>query len=273
MKARALFSIFRTECAKGFQYRADGLAGAAVSIFYVFLELIVFSLFYRFGDNPSAGADAGMAFSQLATYVWLGQIFFLMQPSSVDPDIHEQIVNGNVGIDLCRPLDLYAFWFSRSAARRLTPLFWRGSLILLVSFLAPAGFRAGAPASAEALFLSLATLCFAFFLCASYGMLVNVVRLGVTWGEGPTYLMTLIGMVLSGAYFPLQLAPDFLRPFLFYQPFAGYFDLPMRLYTGILPPGEALVPVLVQVGWSGLFLLAGRLLLKKKLRSVVVQGG
>jgi ABC-2 type transport system permease protein len=113
----------------------------------------------------------------------------------------------------------------------------------------------------------------AFLLCTAYGMLICAVRLNITWGEGPTYILMLIGGVLSGGYLPLQLWPKFMQSFLLIQPFAGYLDIPLRLYIGTLPPKDALFAISLQIIWITIFIVMGKLLLSKRLKNIIVQGG
>jgi ABC-2 type transport system permease protein len=271
--ARAYLSIFRMKAAEGLQYRIAALAGASISIFWVYVEILVYSVFYHYADNPSAGLMAGLNLRQLVTYVWLAQILFLMQPMSIDSDILSKIQSGDVSLELCRPLDLYHHWFARVAAGRLTPLLWRGSIILMISLLMPRAYRLGPPASLPGLLCTILSVSSAFLLCSAYGTLVCIIRLSISWGDGPTYIIMLVGGVLSGSYLPLQLWPEFLQPFLLIQPFAGYLDLPLRFYLGTLPTDRILWGLTLQLSWSILFILAGKALMKKKTNRLIIQGG
>lgn len=270
---KAYLSIFRIKTAEGFQYRAAGLAGAATSIFWVLIEITVYTIFYTYSDNTNAGMLAGLTLKQVITYAWLTQVFFLMQPMSIDGEILEKIRSGDVGIEMCRPLDLYSHWFAKVAAARLVPLIWRGSVTILAGILMPLSYRISSPASVPNLILMLISTFSAFLLCTAYGMLVCSVRLNITWGEGPTYIIMLIGGVLSGGYLPLQLWPDFLQGFLLVQPFAGYLDIPLRLYIGSIPIQQGILAVVLQLTWTAVFVAAGRMLMSKRLRNIIIQGG
>ncbi len=270
---KAYLSIFRIKTAEGFQYRLAAFAGASISIFWVYIEIIVCSVFYHYSNRPLAGITAGLPLPELVTYIWLAQIMFLMQPLSIDSDILGKIQSGDVSLELCRPLDLYQHWFAKVAAGRLVPLFWRGSIILIVSLLIPAPYGLMLPDSLTALLCTILSTFSAFLLCSAYGTLVCVIRLSVPWGDGPTYMIMLIGSVLSGSYLPLQLWPDFLQPFLLLQPFAGYLDIPLRFYLGALSPDNILWAVGLQLAWSLVFILLGKLLITKKINRLIVQGG
>ena len=271
--ARAYLSIFRMKTAEGFQYRIAAAAGASISIFWVYIEIIVYSVFYHHADNPSAGILAGLTLKQLITYLWLSQFLFLMQPMNMDSDILGRIQNGDVSLELCRPLDLYHHWFAKVAAGRLVPLFWRGSIILMVSLLMPGPYRPGPPASLPGLLCSLLSVFSAFLLCSAYATLACVIRLSIKWGDGPIYMLLLLGGVLSGSYLPLQLWPDMLQTFLLLQPFAGYLDIPLRFYLGTLAPEHLIWTLSLQLSWTALFILTGKVLMKKKINRLIIQGG
>lgn len=271
--AKAYFSIFKIKTAEGFQYRMAGLAGASTSIFWVLIEITVYTIFYTYSNNKEAGITAGLTLKQVVSYAWLTQLLFLMQPMSIDGEILTKITNGDIGIEMCRPIDLYSHWFAKTAASRLTPMFWRGSVTLIFGVLMPLSYRLSPPISFLNLMYTLISVCTALLLCSAYAMLTCAVRLNITWGDGPTYIMMLIGGVLSGAYLPLQLWPKFMQDFLLIQPFAGYLDIPLRLYIGTLPISSAAWAIGLQLLWTILFLIIGRILLSKRLKSIIVQGG
>ena len=270
---KTCLSIFRIKTVEGVQYRMAGISGATIGIFWGLIEIIVYTVFYKYSTNSNAGVMAGLSLLQVVTYVWLGQILFPMQPTSIDGDILNKINSGDIGIELCRPLDLYANWFARVASTRLWPLFWRSSITFIFALLMPPSYRLGLPASLPGLFCSLISTVSALMLCTAFGMFACSIRLGITWGDGPTYIIMLMGSVLSGAYLPLQLWPDFLQGFLLFQPFAGYLDIPMRLYLGTMPVSDVLWAIGLQLAWTLLFAAAGKAIMARKLRNIIIQGG
>lgn len=270
---KACYSLFRIKTAENFQYRLAGIAGATTSIFYAVIEILVYSIFYHYAENKTGGLLASLSLRQVVTYQWLAQFLFLMQPMSVDTEILGKITGGDVGIELCRPLDLYSHWFAKVAAGRLSPLMWRGSGVLVAGMLMPPAYRMSPPASLLHFLLMLISLFSAFLLCTAYGMLACTIRLNVDWGDGPLYMILLAGGVLSGTYLPLQLWPDFMQKFLLLQPFAGYLDIPARFYLGVLNLQDGLWAIGMQVFWITVFILAGRLLMNRQLKKVIVQGG
>lgn len=270
---KACVSLFRINTAAGFQYRIAGLAGASTSIFWVLIEITVYIIFYTYASSKESGVIGALTLKQVISYAWLTQVLFLMQPMSIDSEILNKITTGDVGIEMCRPLDLYFHWFSKTAASRLTPLIWRGSIVLIFGMLMPASYKLSMPASFLGFLCMLISILSALLLCTSYAMLTCAVRLNITWGDGPTYIMMLIGGVLSGTYLPLQLWPRFMQGFLLVQPFAGYLDIPLRFYIGTMLPKDALFAILIQLIWVTIFIIAGRILMTNRLKTIIVQGG
>lgn len=270
---KACLSIFRIKTAEGLQYRIAGLAGASTSIFWVLIEITVYTIFYTYADHKEAGVMAGLSLKQLVAYAWLTQLLFMMQPMGIDGEILNKITSGDVGIEMCRPIDLYFHWFAKTAASKLTPMFWRGSATILFGIFMPLGYRLSPPASLSGFICMLASSASALLLCTAYAMLVCAIRLNITWGEGPTYIIMLIGGVLSGGYLPLQLWPKPMQGFLLVQPFAGYLDIPLRLYIGTLAPGDAIWAIGLQLLWVTVFVAIGKLLMSRRLKSIIVQGG
>ena len=266
-------AFFRMKAAQGMQYRAAGLSGAATGTLWCLIEIAVYTAFYRYAQNRDAVSAAALTLPQMVTYSWIGQALFSLLPHGPDGDILQKIRSGDVALELCRPLDLYAHWFTRAAAGKVAPFVWRGIPILLAGIFMPFGWGVSAPASPAHFLLFLLSCVSMLLLSLSFNTLVAAVRMSISWGDGPMYLMTLIPMVLSGGYLPLQLWPAALQKALLLQPFAGLMDIPLRLYLGTLPLHEAVLAITLQLLWCAVFVLLGRMGMRKRLGSIVVQGG
>lgn len=86
-------------------------------------------------------------------------------------------------------------------------------------------------------------------------------------------MLLLLSGILSGTYLPLRLWPDFMQTFLYLQPFGGFADIPLQLYIGSVAPAAALPGIGLQLLWSLIFIAAGRMIMKRRLHSIIVQGG
>jgi len=267
---KACRSLFTIRVAENLQYRAAAIANSSISIFWGLVQIVIFTVFFTFGD----ASGAIMTLPQAITYAWLTQIMMsFLGRLTLDADIREKITSGNVALDLCRPLDLYAHWYSKVLANRVGGAVWRAGLTLIVALVVPAALRVSPPVSAAGFLFFLVSVCTGALLCAAFAMLMAAVRVGLTWGEGPTYILEMTGMLLNGSYFPLALWPDFMQRFLLLQPFAGLMDIPFRLYLGLIATGDGLWAIGLQVSWTVVFIVAGRVLLNRRVSHLIVQGG
>ena len=172
--------------------------------------------------------------------------------------------------ELVRPLDLYAYWYARSVASRLAPALLRAVPIIALALLF---FDLRPPASAAAASAWVATTLGALLLASAINALLGITLLWTVAGEGVSHLASAIVFLLSGIIVPLPLYPDWIRTALEYTPFAGLLDLPFRLYCGHLPADEVWRVLALQLGWTLVLVLLGRLLLRVGTRRLVVQGG
>ncbi len=263
MKAyRAVLSArFRTLL----QYRAAALAGVGTQFFWGFIRIMIFEAFYR-----STTTAQPMTFSEIVTYVWLGQAFLGLLLWGADLDVRNQVRSGTVAYEMLRPLDLYTFWFSRAMALRTAPTLLRSVPLVTIAGLF---FGLSPPASwASAGAWLLATLGALLLSCA----MANLLTITLLWtlsGEGITHLMTAAVWVFSGILVPLPLFPDWAQAILNVLPFRGLIDIPFRLYMGHIPPGDLLPLLAHQAIWILAIIFLGRILLSRGTRRLVVQGG
>lgn len=64
-----------------------------------------------------------------------------------------------------------------------------------------------------------------------------------------------------------------MQTFLYLQPFGGFADIPLQLYIGSVATAAALPGIGLQLLWSLIFIAAGRMIMKRRLHSIIVQGG
>ena len=268
---KACLSLFRVQTAEGFQYRAAALSGVVTSLVWAFVEVVAFTVFFKYADN--AGVVGGLTLAQTISHVWVRELLLFLQPFSIDGVLLRKIDNGDVGVEMCRPLDLYWHWFARTSSGKVVMAVMRCLVCFLIGFLIPGGYGAGLPVSLAALIAFIPSVLCAFALCSAYNMLVTALRMDVSWGNAPMYFMLLISQVLSGGYLALQLWPGVMQRFLLYQPFAGMCDIPARLYIGSMPPSDAFQAMGIQLAWTLVFILLGRWVMARRLRGIIAQGG
>ena len=254
------------------QYRAAAFAGFVTQLFWGAVRLMIFGAFYAAAEGPQP-----MNMVEVVAYVWLGQAMLGMLPWNTDADFQEQVASGAVAYDLLRPLDLYGYWFARTLAFRTATTTLRAipmmifAMLLLPAF-GLADWALPAPSGA-ALIGFLVAITAAALLSTAITVLAHISMLWTLSGEGVDRIMPSFVTILSGMVVPLPLFPDWLQPFLEWQPFRGLCDVPYRIYSGNIPIAEAASEIAFTLAWTVMIVWFGRFLLSRGVRRLVVQGG
>ena len=262
---RAYLSAFRMRRRLELQYRGAVLGGVVCQVFFGLILVAVYRAMY-------AGKPQGVPLSQITGYVWLQQAFFRMLLAS-DPELTDKIRTGSIAYDLCRPLNLYGFYYARIVAQKMTGSLLRAVPMLVFAFLLPEGWGLAPPASPAGFAWSLAGLAIGL-LCVS--ALENI-TMGFTMrtldSRGMQALLNMLMMILSGNILPLTLFPDSWQRVITMLPYAQLLDAPIRLYTGRTPPSAAPRILLIQSMWTLLLAGAGILFWRMNQKRLEIQGG
>ncbi|MCH9681201.1 MAG: ABC-2 family transporter protein [Deltaproteobacteria bacterium] len=262
---RPYLAIFKARFRALLQYRAAAAAGLLTQVFWGFVRIMIFTAFYT-----SSTAPKPMALAELITYVWLTQAILRLLPWQLDGEIEQIIRDGNVAYELMRPVDVYGLWYARAFALRTAPVLLRSVPMLVPAYLL---FGMGAPASPTTAVAFVLSVTAAAALSAALTTLLSVAMLVTISGRGLHTLTLSVVNLMSGAIVPLSLLPDWFQPTLEVLPFRGLLDTPIRIYLGHLPAEAIAGAIGHQLLWTILIAAAGRAVLRRALRNVVVHGG
>ncbi|RKP55113.1 ABC transporter permease [Cohnella endophytica] len=266
---RAYLSVFRLRLSMGLQYRTAALAGIATQFFWGFLILMVFVAFYS-----QSSIDSPISLPQIADYIWLQQAFLaLIVLWFRDNELFQLITGGNIAYELCRPSELYGFWYAKLLAQRLSGALLRCFPILLVAAFLPEPYRLNLPATFEAAILSFVALLFGLLILVSISMLIYISTFVTMSPAGSLLLFAVLGEFLAGMIIPIPLMPSWMRSIVYALPFRFTSDFPFRIYSGHIPVNEALKLLPLQLAWLAALVAVGKYTMSKALRRVVVQGG
>jgi ABC-2 type transport system permease protein len=243
-------------------YRQATFAGLATNIVFGLLRAAVLTAVLA-----QRGTVAGYDMATAITYVWLGQGLITVVMLWGDQELARRVRTGDVVVDLGRPWDLQAAMLATDLGR--------ASHAVALRLLPPAAFGAlffpfRWPERPEtwlwfAVSVGLAVVVsfgIRFLLNASAFWLLDVRGVLAVWG--------IVGGVLSGLVLPLAWFPEWARAVLWLTPFPSLFQSPIDVFT---ERGNALGVLATQLGWAALLLLAGRAVLARGTRRLVVQGG
>jgi len=273
--ARPYVAAFSARFILMLQYRAAAVAGFATQCWWGAIKVMVYAAFYR---ASSAAADAPITLAQVITYTWLAQGFLALAPWASDPDVALAVRTGAVSYDRLRPVDTYWLWYARAAGWMTARAFPRAALMFLLAGVAlpllGLGHWAWAPPpSVQQTALFLISLTLVVSLASAIVMLLNIAVAVTLNDRGVNYMLSPFTIVLSGNLIPLALYPDWMHTLLFIQPFAGVVDIPFRIYSGNLHGKAALAGILLQIGWTLVLIVAGRMWITRVMRRLELQGG
>jgi ABC-2 type transport system permease protein len=110
-------------------------------------------------------------------------------------------------------------------------------------------------------------------LSASLSLLLSLSAFWTLGDEGLARLAPMIMWIASGVVLPLPLFPDSFQPVIAALPFRGLVDTPARLWSGDLPAGGCLGPLLHQALWTLAALVLARLIANRGLGRLTIAGG
>ena len=234
----------------------------------VFFGLILVSLYRAL----YAGKPQSLPIESVTTYVWLQQAFFRMILSS-DPDLANKIRTGDIAYDLCRPLQLYGYYYARILAQKLLGSLLRAAPMLVFAACLPRGWGLALPASLPALAVALLGLVLGLLCVCTLENITVGITMRTLDPRGVQAMLNLLMMTLSGNILPLTLFPDSWQRAITLLPYAQLLDSPIRLYTGDAPVTDAARILMIQAGWVLLLTLLGIWLWNRHQRRIVLQGG
>lgn len=262
---RALLSVFAMRFKLETQYRGAALGGIICQVFFGLILIALYSALYQ-----TRGQDIPL--QSVVTYVWLQQALFRMLLSG-DSELAQTVGSGGMAYEMCRPVSLYGFYYSRIAAMKLVGSAMRAAPMILIASLLPKGWGISAPSNIPALLLFLAGILLGLLCVTALEMITVSVTMRTLDNRGISAMLNLLMMTFSGNLLPLTLFPDAWQRVIRYLPYSQLLDAPIRLYTGQAALSDAPQMLLIQGVWVTALILLGAYLWKTNLKKIVVQGG
>ena len=266
---RKYYAFFRLRFSVGLQYRAAALAGIITQLAWGSMEILTFRAFYQ--ADPAAFP---MDFQALCAYIWLQQAFLsLFMAWMMEGEIFNTIIGGNIAYELCRPINIYDMWFSRSCANRFSKALLRCIPLLAIAAFLPAPYGLMLPVSYSALFLFFVSLILGTLVCVSFCMLVYITCFFTISPMGVRMLAISVVDFFSGAIIPLPFFPENLKKIMELQPLASTQNVPLRIYSGDLNGPAMYRALFLQLFWLITLTCIGKLLNALAMKKITVQGG
>ncbi|MEU0403958.1 ABC-2 family transporter protein [Streptomyces sp. NPDC006197] len=249
-------------------YRVATAAGVFTNTVFGFVLSATYIALWN--ERPRLG---GYSMDDALAYVWIGQALITvcgLMGGGFEDELIERIRTGDIAVDLYRPADLQAWWFSANAGRSAYQLLGRGVAPMAVGafvfdFTLPPGPGGW----------------LAFLLAVALGSVVGfaiwyLVAMSAFWlldGQGVVQVAWLSGLFFSGMLLPLNVFPGALGELARLLPWASLLQVPADVYLGRYEGWELVEAYGFQGCWALVLLGAGRAAQTAATRKVVVQGG
>lgn len=257
--------LAKTKILAALAYRFDVIS----SIIIQCLVVIATSYFWvaAYGTHKTA---LGVTKEQMLTYSILSAFLSCILKANVEDRIIQSVRKGNIALDLLKPVNIFGMYLAEDLGG-IAVSFCQNALPLLI--ISSVLIQVPTPSSGIHFLLFLLSMVQSYFInwfiTASFSMLSFFV---ISMGPLRQIKNSLI-RILSGSIIPLWFFPDGLRTVLSFLPFMYIYQLPLSIYIGKLTPADMIEQLGLQFIWILIFYAIFKLIQKKVLSNVLVQGG
>lgn len=247
-------------------YRQATFAGAFTNTVFGFMRCYIL-----LSVAAVTGQVAGYSPAQLVTFVWVGQGLLAVVNYWGQAELPERVRSGQVVSDLLRPVDLMAGFLAADTGRAGHAMLTRFVVPVAAGLLT---FDFYLPAHVYTYFLFAVSTALAVLLCSACRYLVSLTSFWLLDIRGAQMVWVVASGFGSGLYFPLPVLPDWAVTLLWVgTPFPALMQAPLDVVVERGGAGHALVLIAGQLAWLAVTLGVARIVQRRALMRLVVQGG
>ncbi len=262
---RLYLEVARQTFRKVTTYRGATFAGAFTNTVFGFL--IAYVLLAVYATRPSVnGFDA----SDALTFTFVVQGLLMVVGVFGNTEVADRIKSGDVIVDLYRPLDFQAYWMADAYGSAAFYAIFRGIPPFIVGALV---FDLRLPTAPLTWLAFVVSVALAVAVAFGWRFLLNLTAFWILDVRGPNQIGWLVAQFFSGVFIPLFFFPWWLARVADALPFASMAQVPAEVFLGKHEGLDLLGVLGVQLAWALVLLGAGRVVLARAVRRVVVQGG
>ena len=250
---------------KNLAYRAANLAGIATNTFFGAIYILIYQALYVGRDQV-----AGLTLAETVTYAIIAQSLLNTMSAFGNNELSDAVVTGTITTDLSRPVDFYLYWAAIDFGRAVYYMIFRGIPVFLLGALI---FGIVTPASPEQWLLFVLAVAFGIMISFTFRFITNSLAFWTSDARGAVYLANTLILFFAGFIVPLRFFPPALQAVANALPFGGLAQLPIDVFLGKLTIPELGAQLAQQLAWLVVLVVAGRWILSRMVRRVVLAGG
>lgn len=266
--ASRYFGMIKIAVRQRMNYRFDFIMTFVASMMYSILYYMLWKAIYFYTTEPV------MPWNQLITYIMVGQAVNMSRWSPADRSVvygtAARIRDGDVALDLIRPVDYQVQKFLEAAGFFMVEILWV-NIPMLVLFVVMLGINP--PQDIYTAIGFLASLIVGFVVAFSINSIVIMITFWTTNAQGLQVAKKAIIDLLAGTLVPFEFFPLWFKDVVMHLPFKGMAYLPLSIYTGKIAGVEIITALLEQLVWAVVMILVSRFIWLRINRRLMVFGG
>ncbi len=259
------FGLFWIQFRSWLAYRISYL----VSLLSAFLFIVVQFVFWR-AVYANHYVLAGITKGEAITYIVFSFIISAFIASGVDNLIAEKIRDGNIAVDLIRPVNMISGYFFITLGNSLFRLITIGLPLVLISL--PL-FQIQPQVDTLHIVAFVITLLFGYVLLFLTDFIVGTLTFWTKYAHGLVKLRRAIISFFAGALVPLNFFPVWLERIAQVLPFRGIYYTPLSWITGLKSAADLWSDISFQLIWMLIFFFLSQLLWSQAIKHITIQGG
>ncbi|NJN17892.1 MAG: hypothetical protein HC822_17270 [Oscillochloris sp.] len=212
---------------------------------------------------------AGLSYAQTINYILLAQIFVPLLQGDAIFAFGFMAREGTIAIELLRPIDFQGRFYAEQLARMATVVVLKIPLLIVAMIF----FDLRLPLNPLIWLAFLSTLLLGHAVLFCFDWIFGCLSFYSTETWGLSVMREGMATFFSGALVPLALMPGWLRSLTEALPFAQALYVPVAVLSGITPLSDVPRSLLIQVAWLTGLLIVSRVVFRRTVRRVTVQGG
>lgn len=240
-------------------------------VWRVRIVLGILTMYFLWGALLMPGGNIlGYSRELMLTYILGTSLINSIVISSRSYEVGQEINSGNLSNFLLRPMNHFAYWFSRDLGdKAMNIAFSAAELIILFLILKPPIFLQSDISLITFTLLScLIALVMYFFL----NFLLGLIGFWSPEVWAPRFVFVTILTFFSGGLFPLDMLPKPLFSMLSLLPFPYLLFFPLKIYLGQLVIAEIIKGTIISCIWIGILYFAVKSVWARGLRVYTAYG-
>ena len=260
--------VFKLGFRKTYEYRANFYMGFISVVFPLTIQYFMWAGLFRASED---GTVFQYLFVQMLEYALFASLVTKIISSSFVYEISSDIMQGDLAKYLVKPISYFRYHLMNYMGEKSATVL--SSLIIIVAFWIGFMVWRGSTFDIVQLFL--------FFFSLILGMLLNfIIFYGVCsmgfWmvnASGAIFIITLVGTIVSGGIFPLDIFSKGIQFMLHLLPFPYTSYFPISILCGTVSGHEISEGLCIQIIWIGLTFVIAKIVWKIGLKRYAAVGG